>query len=197
LQPSVPSHPFYLRRRELLVVNQVDQNGFREFVAARLVSLRSLAYVTCGDWHTAEDAVANAMAKLYPRWRKLERPDLYVQTMVVRAAIDETRRSWRRERASGDELPDVVQADSADATDERLRLRAALLAVPPRQRAVLVLRFYQGLTVEETAQVLNCQMGTVKSQCARGLTRLREVLARADIELDELTSQGEPTSARV
>jgi DNA-directed RNA polymerase specialized sigma24 family protein len=72
-------------------------------------SLRKLAFVTCGDWHMAEDAVANAFIKLYPRWRRLERPDLYAKTMVVRAAIDETRRPWRRERSAGDSLPDVTE----------------------------------------------------------------------------------------
>src|SRR5215468_10165088 len=83
-------------------------------------ALRNLAYVTCGDWHAAEDAVANALAKLYPRWGRLERPDLYARTMVFRAAIDETRRPWRRrERSVGDTMPDVAQADPTGASDER------------------------------------------------------------------------------
>jgi RNA polymerase sigma-70 factor (sigma-E family) len=166
-------------------VNQDDEDGFREFVATRLGSLRKLAYVTCGDWHIAEDAVANALAKLYPRWPRLERPDLYVQTMVFRAAIDETRRPWRRERSASDALPDVEQADTSGVIDERMRIRAALLTVPPKQRAVLVLRYYAGLTLEETAEVLGAPSGTVKSQAARGLARLRTALARDNINLDE------------
>jgi RNA polymerase sigma-70 factor (sigma-E family) len=179
-------------------VKQEDQNGFRDFVAARMASLRTLAYMTCGDWHTAEDAVANALAKLYPRWHKLDRPDLYAQTMVFRAAIDETRRPWwRRERSASDALPDMAQVDSADTTNEQLRVRAALLAVPPRQRAVLVLRYYQGLSIDETAEVLGCRAGTVKSQASRGLDRLREVLGSRDIELSETTDTGEWTHARV
>ena len=160
-------------------MNQEDQDGFREFVASRLVPLRKLAYVTCGDWHTAEDAVANALAKLYPRWRRVDRPDLYVQTLVFRAAIDEMRRPWRREHSASDSLPDMHEADTSGATDERLRIRAALLAVPPKQRTVLVLRYYAGLTVEETAEVLGTQPETVKSHTARGLARLRTTLARS------------------
>ena len=93
---------------EAIDVKAEDEQAFREFVTSEMTSLRKLAYVTCGDWHTAEDAVANALIKLYPRWRKLERPDLYVKTMVYRAAIDETRRPWRRERSAGDAMPDVT-----------------------------------------------------------------------------------------
>jgi len=177
MQPCGGSCPFYPDGGSGLL-KQDDQDGFREFVAARLTSLRSLAYVTCGDWYSAEDAVANTLAKLYPRWSKLDRPDLYAQTMVFRAAIDETRRPWwRRERPAGDALPEMAQADPADTTDERIRVRAALMAVPPRQRAVLFLRYYQGLSVEEAAAVLGCAAGTVKSQTQHGLAKLRAVLA--------------------
>ena len=166
-----------------------DEDGFREFVATRLGPLRRLAYVACGDWYTAEDAVANALAKLYPRWRRLERPDLYVQTMVFRAAIDETRRAWRREQSASDALPDVKLADKSGEVDERLRIRAALLTVSPKQRAVLVLRYYAGLSVEETAEVLGAHPGTVKSHTARGLAKLREALADDHISLDEANQE--------
>ncbi|MDG4816928.1 MULTISPECIES: SigE family RNA polymerase sigma factor [unclassified Micromonospora] len=160
-----------------------DEQAFREFVTSQMASLRKLAYMTCGDWHTAEDAVANALIKLYPRWRRLERPDLYVKTMVYRAAIDETRRPWRRERSVGDAMPDVALRDPAAATDERMRLRAALDAVPARQRAAVVLRHYLGLSLEDTAGVLDCTVGTAKSQVSRGLAKLREALASEHISL--------------
>jgi RNA polymerase sigma-70 factor (sigma-E family) len=167
-----------------------DEQAFREFVTSQMASLRKLAYITCGDWHTAEDAVANTLVKLYPRWRSVERPDLYAKTMVCRAAIDETRRPWRRERAAGDAMPDAATRDLVAATDERLRLRAALAAVPARQRADVVLRYYLGMSLEDTARVLDCTVGTAKSQAARGLTRLRAVLAADDINLtEELTEE--------
>ncbi|GAA2541396.1 SigE family RNA polymerase sigma factor [Winogradskya consettensis] len=160
-----------------------ETESFREFVRNRSESLRSLAYVTCGDWQTAEDAVSGSLARLYLRWGKVASPEAYSRTMVVRAAIGEKRRPWRRERSAGDALPDVAVPDHAGKTDERLRLQAALGRVPKRQRAVLVLRFLEGLSVEETAEVLGCRPGTVKSQCARGLNTLRTVLAADDITL--------------
>ncbi|MEV4141445.1 sigma-70 family RNA polymerase sigma factor [Dactylosporangium sp. NPDC049742] len=173
-----------------------DPDGFREFVAARMAALRNLAYVTCGDWHSAEDAVANALAKLYPRWSRLDRPDLYAQTMVVRAAIDETRRPWwRRERSAGDRVPDVAQADPSGAADERLTVRRALQAVPVRQRAVLVLRYYLGMTAEEAAEVLGIRAASVRSQTTRGLANLRAALAAGGMVLDEPSELGEWTNA--
>ncbi|UQU62285.1 SigE family RNA polymerase sigma factor [Couchioplanes caeruleus] len=162
-----------------------DDEGFREFVRVRFEPLRALAYVTCGDWQAAEDAVAGALAKLYLRWNKVSTPEAYARTMVIRAAIGEKRRPWRRERSAGDALPDVPVRDRSGDVDERLRLHAALLRVPPRQRAVLVLRFLEGLSVGETAEVLGCRSGTVKSQSSRGLDTLRAVLAAEDITLRE------------
>ncbi|GAA0564865.1 SigE family RNA polymerase sigma factor [Paractinoplanes ferrugineus] len=158
-----------------------DNDGFREFVRVRFESLRALAFLTCGDWQAAEDAVAGTLARLYLRWDRVASPEAYARTMVVRAAIGEKRRPWRRERSAGDLLPDVLGPDPAADVDERLRMRAALAKVPPRQRAVLVLRFLEGLSVEETAEVLGCRAGTVKSQCSRGLDTLRTVLAAEDI----------------
>lgn len=160
-----------------------EADEFREFVRGRFEPLRALAYVTCGDWQAAEDAVAGALAKLYLRWGRVTAPDAYARTMVVRAAIHEKRRPWRRERAAGDAMPDVAGPDPSREVDERLRLTVALSHVPKRQRAVLVLRFLEGLSVEETAEILGCRPGTVKSQCSRGLDTLRAVLAAEDITL--------------
>jgi RNA polymerase sigma-70 factor (sigma-E family) len=164
-------------------VDTEDAEDFREFVRSHFDRLRALAYVTCGDWQTAEDAVAGTLAKLYPRWKNVAAPDAYARTMVVRAAIREKRRPWRREHSSGGTMPEVALPDHAGYVDERLRLHAALARVPTRQRAVLVLRFLEGLSVEETAEVLKCRPGTVKSQSARGLDTLRTVLAAHDITL--------------
>ncbi|MEU8244587.1 SigE family RNA polymerase sigma factor [Actinoplanes missouriensis] len=160
-----------------------DAEGFREFVRNRFDQLRALAFVTCGDWQTAEDATASTLAKLYRRWDKVSTPDAYARTMVVRAAINEKRKPWRRERSYGNELPDMALPDHAGAVNDRLRLHYALKRLPVRQRAVLVLRFLEGLSVEETADVLKCRPGTVKSQCARGLATARALLAAEDITL--------------
>ncbi|GAA2897611.1 RNA polymerase sigma24 factor [Actinoplanes cyaneus] len=150
---------------------------FRTFVAARMESLRGLAYLTCGDWQAAEDAVMAALSKLYVKWSRVENPDAYARTAVVRAAIDETRRPWwRRERAHGHAMPDRVVPDGAPVVDERLRMRAALSRLPAKQRAVIVLRFLEGLNVQETAAALKCPEGTVKAYTSRGLDALRQIL---------------------
>jgi RNA polymerase sigma-70 factor (sigma-E family) len=160
-----------------------DEEEFRRFVAARMENLRGLAYLTCGDWQAAEDAVSTSLAKLYVRWGKVSAPGHYVTRMVVRAAIDEVRRPWRRERSSSHELPEVIQADVSDAITESMRVRQALRQVPVGQRAVLVLRFYADLSVDETAEALGRRPGTITSQTARGLDTLRQLLAVQDIAL--------------
>jgi len=152
---------------------------FRDFVAAQMESLRGLAYLTCGDWQTAEDAVLAALAKLYVIWRRVDNHSAYARTAVVRAAIDETRRPWwRREQSHGDALPEVIIRDGTQAVDDRLQLRAALDRLPVRQRAVLVLRFLEELSVSETAAALHCPEGTVKAYTSRGLEGLRQILVK-------------------
>jgi RNA polymerase sigma-70 factor (sigma-E family) len=161
---------------------------FREFAAAQMESLRGLAYLTCGNWQSAEDAVLAVMAKLYGKWNRIDNHDAYARTAVVRAAIDETRRPWwRREKShSHHDLPDRVVPDTAGEVDERLRIRAALGTLPAKHRAVLVLRFLDGLSVAETAAALGYPEGTVKGYTSRGLDALRK-------SLDELEGEKHAT----
>ncbi|WP_203826128.1 sigma-70 family RNA polymerase sigma factor [Actinoplanes palleronii] len=150
---------------------------FREFVAAQMDSLRGLAYLTCGNWQSAEDAVLTVLARLYVKWSRIDNVAGYARAAVVRAAIDETRRPWwRRERSGAHDVPEPVVPDLTGVVHDRLELRAALLKVPPRYRAVLVLRFLEGLSVQQTAAALQCPEGTVKVYTARGLETLRRVL---------------------
>jgi RNA polymerase sigma-70 factor (sigma-E family) len=150
---------------------------FREFVAAQMDSLRGLAYLTCGDWQVAEDAVLATLARLYVKWNKVGNPGGYARTAVVRAAIDETRRPWwRREQSLSHDMPERVAPDAFPGIDDRLRLRQALGQVPVKQRAVLVLRFLEGLSVQQTAAALRCPEGTVKAYTSRGLDALRQIL---------------------
>jgi RNA polymerase sigma-70 factor (sigma-E family) len=167
-----------------------DEAEFGRFVAARMESLRSLAYLTCGDWQTAEDAVSTCLAKLYVRWGRISAPERYATRMVVRAAVDEVRRPWRRERSAGHELPEVIQPDVSEAVTEEMRVRLAVRRLPPGQRAVLVLRFYADLSVDDTAEALGLRPGTVTSQTARGLATLRRLLAAHDIALVEEFEEG-------
>lgn len=154
---------------------------FTVYVAESAPRLRRTAYLLCGDWQRAEDAVQTALVKLYLAWDRVQARsslDGFVRTTMVRGLIDEHRRPWRREwsRAS---LPDQPAIEPL-ALEERLIVRDALAQVPARQRAVLVLRFYEDCDVAETARLIGCSEGTVKSQTARGLTRLRDLLATAE-----------------
>jgi RNA polymerase sigma-70 factor (sigma-E family) len=145
--------------------------------------MRRTAFLLCGDWQRAEDAVQTALVKLYLSWdrvRSRQSLDGFVRTTLVRGLIDERRRPWRREHSRA-VVPDRAVAESMGMED-RLTVRAALAQVPPRQRAVLVLRFYDDCDVAETARVIGCSEGTVKSQTARGLTRLRELLAARQLD---------------
>jgi RNA polymerase sigma-70 factor (sigma-E family) len=158
-----------------------DEDAYREFVTARLPHLRRIAFLVCGDWHLAEDAVATALAKLYVHWaraRATDRVEAYARTVVLRCVIDERRRPWAsRERARESHLlPETPAPDRTNEVDDRIVLQRAMAQLPRGRRAVLVLRFYEGLSVEETAAALGCSTGNVKSQTARGLTMLREVL---------------------
>ena len=162
-----------------MVMRDEDDSSYRDFVAARMPHLRRIAYLVCGDWHLAEDAVSIAFAKLYVNWhrvREVQHLDAYARTAVLRSVIDERRRPWRRERAQGDwtMVVDRPGPDAADGVHDRMVLLDALRALPRGRRAVLVLRYYEGLSVEETAEALGCSVGNVKSQTARGLAALRD-----------------------
>ncbi len=159
------------------------EDEFRELYAARAVALRRTAFLLCGDWHQAEDLVQVSFAKLYAAWRRVDTPEPYLRQVLVRSWVDETRRPHRRERPYAD-LPDGP-AREGDSTEDRELLKAALMKVPPRQRACLVLRFFDDLSVADTARVLGVNENTVKSQTSRGLSTIREAL-RAVVPIKEL-----------
>lgn len=152
--------------------------GFTEFVVARQASLLRTAYLLTGSAHDAEDLVQNALIKVVPHWRRIrDNPEPYVRQVLVRENVSRWRRRRWREESSG-ELPEPVPGRTANAPDhdELLALRAALGLLAPRQRAVLVLRYYEGMTERETAELLGIRIGTVKSHARDGLTRLRSHL---------------------
>jgi RNA polymerase sigma-70 factor (sigma-E family) len=165
-----------------------EEARFREFAGERLPRLRRLGYLICGDWHLADDVVSTVLVKLYTRWDRLgtvRNLDGYVRTMLVRAVVDERRRPWRREEVVAEHDPDLDAAPSASAgAADRVVLRDALARMPARRRAVLVLRFFEGMNVDETAEAMGCSPGTVKSQTARALDALREQLPAEDLLLE-------------
>jgi RNA polymerase sigma-70 factor (sigma-E family) len=150
---------------------------FVEYVGGRLPSLRRLAFVLCHDWHRADDLVQASVTKLYVHWHRARQAasvDAYMRTIIVREFLHERRSAWARRVMLGSLLPDQPAAD-LDA-DSAIDLRAGIAALPTRQRAVLVLRYYCDLDVEHSAEVLGCSPGTVKSQTARALASLRRQL---------------------
>jgi RNA polymerase sigma-70 factor (sigma-E family) len=152
--------------------------AFEAYFAARSDAMRGTAYLLCGDWHRAEDLVQQTFTKIYLVWRRIQRHeamDSYTRQTLIRTFLSERRRGWFRHESVASEATDRA-APSADFADERLVLLEALVKVPPRQRAVLVLRYWEDQSVEQTAELLDCAAGTVKSQAARGLATLRGLL---------------------
>jgi RNA polymerase sigma-70 factor (sigma-E family) len=154
---------------------------YAEFVASASGSLRRTAYLVCGDRHKADDIVQDALYKLYLSWPKMHKVGnqfAYARRIVVNAAHDGGRRPWRRE-VSIAEVPDGVDRnDFASGLADRDEVLEALRGLGPRQRACVVLRYYEDLSVEQTAEILGCSEGTVKSQASRGLDTLRQAIDR-------------------
>jgi RNA polymerase sigma-70 factor (sigma-E family) len=152
---------------------------FVEFVGARTTALRRTAFLLCGDWHHAEDLVQTALIKLFRAWPRVSDggEDAYARQVLVRVAIDESRRFWRRERAAA-ELPDSPAPE--ESPDLSLDVRQALAALPARQRAIVVLRYWEDLSVAEVARLLGCPQGTVKTQASRGLAKLRDMVTASN-----------------
>jgi RNA polymerase sigma-70 factor (sigma-E family) len=149
---------------------------FSAFVSAqRAVLVRLAALLLTGDRATAEDVVQTALTRLYVTWPKV-RPDTlnaYARRSVVNAVIDDRRKLFRRRERSQAELPDVTTVESRDV--DQTAVIALLSTLPARMRAAVVLRYIEGLNAAETADALGCSEGTVRSQSARGLERLRAV----------------------
>ncbi|MFF4347342.1 SigE family RNA polymerase sigma factor [Streptomyces sp. NPDC001530] len=161
-------------------MEQARADGFDGFVAARWSALFHLARLLAGgDRHRAEDLLQEALVKLWFVWPKIaeEAPEAYVRKVLARAAARSARRRWWGERPV-EELPDLPQVgDVSAAVVERSRLEAALAQLPARQRAAVVLRYYQDLPEKQVAEALGCPVGTARSHASRGVARLRQILA--------------------
>jgi RNA polymerase sigma-70 factor (sigma-E family) len=164
-------------------MSESDDADFRAYVSSRQQALRRAAYLMCGDWNRADDLVQTTLTKLYVAWHRVTNdrgPDAYAHRILANAVIDERRRPWRRE-LSVDTVADREDVSASIAhSDERIDIAQALAELPNRQRVTLVLRFWADASVAETAEVLGCSTGTVKSQTARALSRLRVLLQTSD-----------------
>lgn len=148
---------------------------FEAFVNARSRALLQTAWLLTGDRQLAEDLLQAALTKCYPRWQRIRdgNDEAYVRRALATTYVSWWRRAWRGELPTGP-LPEAAE-DRVDADRVELRqvLLSALAELPRRQRAVVVLRYYCDLSEAETAAALGCSVGTVKSQAAKGLDRLR------------------------
>jgi RNA polymerase sigma-70 factor (sigma-E family) len=155
----------------------VARANLAEFVGAQYAVLLRTAYLLTGSSHEAEDLVQAALLKCLRRWETIDDPLPYVRRVMTTLHISRWRRHRARELLTAI-VPDRRERDRTEDVTERHALHAALRRLPPRMRAVVVLRFWADLSEAETANVLGCSIGTVKSTASRGLARLREVLER-------------------
>jgi RNA polymerase sigma-70 factor (sigma-E family) len=159
------------------------EEEFREFVAARSSALLRTAYLLAGDWATAEDLLQTALTKTYLAWKRLgeiEAVEPYARRVLVNTATSWWRRRWHGERPT-EVLPEHPTPDRHEEALDRDVMWQHVRTLPARQRAVLVLRFYEDLSESQTAELLDISPGTVKSQTARALGTLRRRLAAEGI----------------
>lgn len=156
---------------------QAEQEAqFQEFVRARWSHLVRTAYLLTGDAHHAEDLTQTALAKAYRSWRRVagsDSPEAYVRRMLVTCNSDRFRKRRVIEALTASPPERAGRDDAVRRADERSALMSALAELPPRQRAVVVMRYWEDLSEAEVAEVLGCSPGTVKSQAAKGLAKLR------------------------
>jgi RNA polymerase sigma-70 factor (sigma-E family) len=162
-------------------MRSAKDDEFRAYVLEHRGGLvRTATLLTAGDAHLAEDVVQSTLTRLYVSWPLFVRAgnrEGYARRALVNALMDEHRRPWRRRESSAASLPDVHTAESETGSARTEALMAALRELPPRQRSAVVYRYFHDLSVADTADALGCSQGTVKSQTARALDRLRDVLA--------------------
>ena len=163
----------------MAIRRQEDISDFSELVAARSAALFRTAFIVVGDHQLAQDLLQEALVKAYVAWPRLRdatKAEAYVRRTIVTTAI-----SWRRRRSFHEHpvalVPDARNADETERLATHDVLWEQVRSLPPRQRAALVLRYYEDLSEADTAELLGCSVGTVKSQVSRALGRLREQIS--------------------
>lgn len=146
---------------------------FDDWVQTTAPRLHRTAFLLTGDWGTAQDLVQHACVQTWPRFASLDSPEAFARTVMARTATSWWRRKWRGEIPTG-RLPETGADDPWAAIDRAAVVRQALLSLPVKQRAVLMLRYLDDLSEADTAAALGWPLGTVKSTTARALTALRE-----------------------
>jgi len=176
-----------------------DDDGFRDWMSLRAPALRRKAFLMCGDWHSADDLVQDTVITMYSRWPRIaagSSVDAYASRVLVGKYVDQRRRPWRRERVGGT-LPERADHRSADAFEAvegaEALLTTALATLSSAQRAVLVLRFTDDLSVDEIAAVLGLPSGTVKSRLSRATATVRTYLSTHPSQPDDAVTTPAPS----
>jgi RNA polymerase sigma-70 factor (sigma-E family) len=172
-EPAMTAQGVTMRARRSDASAEVE---FADWMAARQVTLMRTAYLLTGGQHAAEDLVQATLVKLYLAWDRVADRQ-HVDAYARRALVNEHRSTWRRSRRRPEVLtqePPEVGHRTAEYDGEREVVWRFVQALPPRQRAVIVLRYYEDLSEAETADLLGISVGTVKSQASRALAALRE-----------------------
>ena len=176
------------------------EEQFTEFATLAAARLRRTAFLLCGDWHTAEDLAQTALAKVFVSWRRISHKDA-AQAYATRTLVNSYLALRRRKRVAEVLLSRLPERAAPSQTPElRLVMLDALAVLPPRARAVVVLRYWEDLSVEQVADLLGCSTGNVKSQSARALDKLRALLDGTVLDgtvldgtaLDVTESPGQP-----
>jgi RNA polymerase sigma-70 factor (sigma-E family) len=161
------------------------EREFTDFVAERTHALFRVAYALTGNQHAAEDLLQTALAKTFTKWRRISTDaEGYVKRILYRDWVSLWRWRSRRPETTTADVPERAKADGSEETVLRLVLRDALLALPPRQRAVVVLRYLDDLGEREVAEILGCSPGTVASQASRALAKLRRTMGSSALFLE-------------
>ncbi len=158
--------------------DQQDVSAFSEFVGARSASLFRTAYLVIGDYQLAQDLLQDSLVRAYVAWSRMRDPakaEAYTRRIIVTTAISWRRRRSFHERPTG-YLPEAVVGDETDRVGVCDELWRELHLLPPRQRAAVVLRYCQDLSEAQTAELMDCSVGTVKRQVFVALGKLREHL---------------------
>jgi RNA polymerase sigma-70 factor (sigma-E family) len=166
----------------------VEVDSFAQFVAVRYTELLRTAYLLTGSSHAAEDLVQSCLLNVMPRWHDVDDPMSYLR----RAMVNQRTSFWRRVRREllSARPPESQVPDPSGGLADRTTLVAELARLPKQMRAVLVLRYWEDLSEAETADLLGCSVGSVKSQASRGLARLRALLTEPVASTEARTVQG-------
>ena len=166
-----------------------EPDGFRAFVEARSPALLRSGWLLTGDWAGAEDLVQTALAAAWPKWGTVRyAPEMYVRKIMVNTFLRWRQRRWNGEIATAN-LPEAhAYGDAFAQIASRAALSAALDRLPPKQRAVVVLRYFADMTEAQTAEAMGCSVGTVKSHAAKALAKLRVAPGLAELMTGGVTS---------